>query len=115
MAIAFFNPISEDFYNKFCNSSDLDELIDVCVDNVHEFFSVIQTFHGICNCNLENCQIRLFFEGLENCTKNLRRSSCFLRKKFVSLCEKYSFGFRDYVYNIEKRYIFMLPRSHNIK
>ena len=44
MAIAFFNSIYGDFYNKLYDSSNLDDLIDVCVDYVHEFFSVIQIF-----------------------------------------------------------------------
>ena len=41
MAIAFCNPISEDFYKERHNSFDLDEKIDVCIDNIHEFLSII--------------------------------------------------------------------------
>ena len=52
MAIAFYNPISEDFYNKLHNSCDLDEKI-VCIDNIHEFLTIAQTVHGVCKCNLE--------------------------------------------------------------
>ena len=53
MAIAFYNPISEDFYNKLHNSCDLDEKIDVCIDNIHEFLTIAQTVLGVCKCNLE--------------------------------------------------------------
>lgn len=105
MAIAFFNPIYGDFYNKLYDSSNLDDLIDVCVDNVHEFLSIIQIFHGVHNYNLEKCQMILFFEVLENYTKTLRNSR-FLSKKFVSLCEKYPFDFRDFAYFIEKRFMY---------
>ena len=44
MAIAFYNPISEDFYNRLHNSCDLEEKIDVYIDNIHEFLSIVQTF-----------------------------------------------------------------------
>ena len=37
MAIAFYDPISEDFYNKLNDSCTLDEKIDVFVENIHEF------------------------------------------------------------------------------
>ena len=37
MVIAFYNPISEDFYNKLNDSCTLDEKIDVFVENIHEF------------------------------------------------------------------------------
>ena len=53
MATAFYNPISEDFYNKLPNSWDLDEKIDVCINNIHEFLTIAQTVLGVCKCNLE--------------------------------------------------------------
>ena len=65
MAIAFFNPISEDFHGKPINASYPDEKIEVCVGNINKFLSIIKTFHGIHKCNLERCQVRLFLEGLE--------------------------------------------------
>ena len=37
MVIAFYNPISEDFYNKLNDSCTLNEKIDVFVENIHEF------------------------------------------------------------------------------
>ena len=91
MAIAFYNPISEDFYNKLHNSCDLDEKI-VCIDNIHEFLTIAQTVHGVCKCNLERWQVRLFFEDLESYSKNLTRSDCFLRKNFADLCQKHPEG-----------------------
>ena len=78
-----------------CNSSELDEQIDVCIGNIHEFLSIIRTLHGISKCSLERCQVRLFFEGLEGYSKNLTRSYRFLRKNFVDLCQKYPVGFKD--------------------
>ena len=83
MAIAFFNPISDDFHVKLCNVTTLDEQVEVCTDHNREFLSIIKTFHNIRKCNLEKCQVRLFFEGLEMYSKNLRKSNCHLRKKFV--------------------------------
>ena len=83
MAIAFFNPISDDFHVKLCNVTTLNEQVDVCTDHNREFLSIIKTFHNIRKCNLEKCQVRLFFEGLEMYSKNLRKSNCHLRKKFV--------------------------------
>ena len=83
MAIAFLNPISDDFHVKLCNVTTFDEQVDFCIDHIREFLSIIKTFHNIGKCNLEKCQVRLFFEGLEMYSKNLRKSNCHLRKKFV--------------------------------
>ena len=105
MAIAFYNPISEDFYKKLHNSCDLEEKIDVSINNIHEFLSIINTFHGICKRNLERCQVRLFFEGLE--------SYCFLRKNFIDLYQKYPVSVRDCISCIENRYFLTLPRPHS--
>ena len=44
MVIAFYNPISEDFYKRLHNSCDLEEKTDVYIDNIHEFLSIVQTF-----------------------------------------------------------------------
>ena len=113
MAIAFFHPISEDFYKKLYNSRDLDEKIDAFIKNIHECLSIIQTFYGIRKCNLERYQIRLFFEGLESYSKNLRRSNRFLRKDFIDFCQKYPLGFIDCVPVVESRCFLILPRSNN--
>ena len=44
MEIAFFNPTSEDFHRKRINGSYLNEKIEVCDNNIHEFLSIIQIF-----------------------------------------------------------------------
>ena len=84
MVIAFYNPISEDFYNRLHNSCDLEEKIDVYIDNIHEFLSIVQTFElwNIGKFNLERCQVRFFFECLESYCKGIR-SNRFLRKNFI--------------------------------
>ena len=45
MAIAFYNPTSEDFYKKLNSSYDIDEEIDGCIENINFFLSIIQIFH----------------------------------------------------------------------
>ena len=95
MAIAFFIPISEDFHTKLSNASYPDGKIEVGVDNIYNFVSIIKTFHGLRKCDLEKCQVQLFLEGLESYGKELRKSRRLLRKNFNDLCEKYPVGFRD--------------------
>ena len=113
MAIAFFNPISEDFHIKFTNATYHDEEIKVCVDNIAEFLSIIKTCHSICKCDLEKCQVKLFIEGLESYGKKLRRSSRLLRKNFTNLCEKYPTGFRHCIAIGQNKHFIMKPRSDN--
>ena len=43
MAIVFFNPISEVFPRKLTNATYPDVKIEVCVDNIGEFLSIIMT------------------------------------------------------------------------
>ena len=45
MAIALHNPVSDDFHVKLCNTTTLDEQIDVCINNVCEFLSIVEKFH----------------------------------------------------------------------
>ena len=112
MAIAFFNQISEDLQTKLSNASYLNGKIEVCVDNIHNFVSVIKTFHGIRKCDLERYQVRLFLEGLESYGRELRKSRCLLRKNFTDLCEKYPVDFRDCIAITQNRYFMMIPRSN---
>ena len=89
MAIAFFNPLSENSYSKLVNCADFNDLIDICVENINESFPAIKRIHDSQPCNLETCQVRSFCEGFENSLKdNLRRSSRFLRKELILLSEK---------------------------
>lgn len=113
MVVVFYNPISEEFHNKPHNSCNLDEKIDACVQYVHEFLSIIQTFHGTRKCNLEKCQVGLFVDSLESHSKNLRRSSRFLRKKCTDPGEKYLTGFMDCPSVVENRYFLILRRSNS--
>ena len=57
MTITCFNPISEDFHTKLTNASYPDGKIEVYIDNVHNFVSIIKNFHGIRKCDLERCQV----------------------------------------------------------
>lgn len=97
MAVAFYNPISDDFHIKLCNSTTFDEQVDACTQYIHEFLSIIQNFYGIHKCNLGRCQVRLYFESLEIYSKNLRKSNRHLRKNFVQISQKYPEGFKDCV------------------
>lgn len=113
MAIAFSNPLPDDFYNRVHNSCNFDEKTDFCAVNIHEFLSIIKIFHGFCKCSLERCQVRLFFEGLESYSSSLRRSDSFVTNNFIDLCQKYPVGVKDCVSIIENRPFIMLPRPHN--
>ena len=113
MAIAFFNPISEDFHTKLSNASYPDGKIEVCVNNIQNFVSIIKTFHGLCKCDLKNCQVPSFPEDLESYGKELRKSRRLLRKNFTALCKKYPVGFRDCVALAQNRYFMMISRPNN--
>ena len=107
-----FNPTSEDFHTKLSNAGHLNGKIEVCVNNIHNFVSIIKTFHGIRKCDLERCQVQLFLEGLESYGKELRKSRHLLRKNFIDHCEKYPVGFRDCIAIAQNRYFMMIPRSN---
>ena len=109
MAIAFFNPISEDFHIKVTNATYHDEKVEVCVNNIAEFLSIIKTCHSIRKCNLEKCQVNLSIEGLESYGKKLRKSSHLLRKNFANLCEKYLTGFRHCIAIAQNKHFVMKP------
>ena len=115
MAITFFNPISEDFHTKLSNASYADGKIEVCVNNIQNFVSIIKTFHGHHKCDLKNCQVRSLLEGLESYGEELRKSRRLLRKNFIALCKKYPVGFRDCVALAQNRYFMMTPRPNNNK
>ena len=73
--------------------------------------SVINLFYGIRKCNLERCHVRLFLEGLEMYSKNLRKSNHHVKKDFVWISGKYQEGFKDCVALARNRYFLMLPIS----
>ena len=88
MAIAFFSYLNSNLSKKFNDCNSFDELIDVCVENVFEFHAVIKLVHGSRFCNLENCQVKSFCEGLgEYLLNSVRRSDRLLRIK-LCLCLK---------------------------
>ena len=45
MSIAFFMPTSGSFYQKIQEASSFDEKVNLCIENVDEFSSVIKKFH----------------------------------------------------------------------
>ena len=55
MVIAFFNPISENFYSRLIDCNHFDNLIDMCVEHINEFSYTIKDIHGSQSCNLEIC------------------------------------------------------------
>ena len=97
MTIAFYNPISAPFHNSTRAASNFNEMVDCCVENVNEFVDMIEKFHSVRNCELERCQIKLFFENLKLYLGKERKSSHLLRKFFFELSEAYPTGFRDCV------------------
>lgn len=112
MAIAFYNPTSEDFYKKLNSSYDIDEKIDGCIENINFFLSIIQIFH-ILSVIWKIVKYDYFLESLKSYSKNLRRSSHFLRRTFfIDLFQKYPVSFRDCVSAVENRYFLMLSRSY---
>ena len=112
MAIAFYNPTSEDFYKKLNSSYDIDEEIDGCIENINFFLSIIQIFH-ILSVIWKIVKYDYFLESLKSYSKNLRRSSHFLRRTFfIDLCQKYPVSFRDCVSAVENRCFLMLSRSY---
>ena len=113
MAIAFLNPISENFHIKLTNATYHDKKIEVCVDNIAEFLSIIKTYHGVHKCDLEKCQVKLFIEGFESYGKKFRKSSSLLRKNFTNLCEKYPAGFRNCIAIAQNKHFIMKPKSSN--
>ena len=106
----FFSCLNSNLSKKFNDCYNFDELIDVCVEIVFEFHGVIKLAHGSCFCNLENCQVKSFYESLgEYFSNSVRRSDRLLRNKIVSLSEMYPVGFRDCVFKLKRGHIVILP------
>ena len=104
MAIEFFNSVSENLYSKLIDCKDFDNLIDICVEHINEFFSTIKGIEGSQSCNLETQSISLTFEHLEKYLKeNLRRSKRLVRKELILIFEKYAVGFGDCIFLIKKK------------
>ena len=53
--MVFFNPISENFYSKLIDCNHFDNLIDICVEHINKFSSIIKGIHGSRSCSLEIC------------------------------------------------------------
>ena len=82
----FFSYSNSNLSKKFNDCNSFDELIDVCVENDFEFHTVIKLAHGSRFCNLDNWQVKSFYEGLgEYLSNSVRRSDRLLRNKIVSL------------------------------
>ena len=46
MAISFLNLISENFYGNPILCNDLNDVIDVCAENIYDFSSAIKGIHS---------------------------------------------------------------------
>ena len=46
MAISFLNLISENFYGNPILCNDLNDVIDVCAENIYDFSSAIKCIHS---------------------------------------------------------------------
>ena len=40
----FFNPLSKNFYRELVNCTDFNDLIDICVENINNFFLQLNIF-----------------------------------------------------------------------
>ena len=106
----FFSYLNSNLSKKFNDCNNFDELIDVCVENVFEFHAVIKLTHGSRSCNLENYQVKSFYEGLgEYLSHSVRRNDRLLRNKIVSLSEMYPVGFRDCIFILKRGHVVILP------
>ena len=47
MSIPFFTPTSGSFYQKIQEVPSFDEKVNICIENVSEFCSVIKKFHEL--------------------------------------------------------------------
>ena len=104
MSIPFFTPTSGSFYQKIQEVPSFDEKVNLCIENVSEFCSVIKKFHELRGCPLVCCVVGLFSDGLYNyIQKRGRRSPHLLKKNFVGLCKKYPQGFESF-FKIVKSY-----------
>ena len=110
MAIAFFTYLNSNLSSKLNNCNNFNEVIDVCVESVFEFYFVIKLVQGSCLCNLENCQVKSFYESLgEYFSSSIRKSDHLLRRKIVSLSKMYPVGFRDFIFILKHGHVVILP------
>ena len=75
MTIAFFKHLNSNLSSKLNHCNNFNEVIDVCVENVFEFHTVIKLVHGSHLYNTENCQVKSFYEILENTLLGALRES----------------------------------------
>ena len=109
MVIAFLSYLNNNLSKQFNDCNNFDELIDVYVENIFEFYAVIKLAHGSRFCNLENCQVKSFYEGLgKHSSNSVRRSDRLLRNKIVSLSEIYPVGFRDCIFILKRGHVVIL-------
>ena len=107
----FFTHLISNLKNKLNNCNTFSEVIDICVENVFEFHSLINLANGSCFCNLENFQVKSLCESLgKYLTNSVKRSDHLLKKKLVSLSEMYPVGFRDCIFMLKHGHVVILPR-----
>ena len=101
MVIAFLSYLNNNLSKQFNDCNNFDELIEFC--------AVIKLAHGSRFCNLENCQVKSFYEGLgKHSSNSVRRSDRLLRNKIVSLSEIYPVGFRDCIFILKRGHVVIL-------
>ena len=85
------------------------------MDNIYEFHSLIKPAHDSRVCDLEKCQVNLFYDSLSKCLENNVRSNRLLRRKIVSLSLLYPAGFRDCIFVLKLAILlfFVLDKTKN--
>ena len=112
MVIAFFTCLINNLSRKLNYCKNIDEVIDVFVDNICEFHSLVKFIHDSCICDLGNCQVRFLCDSLgEYFENNVRRSNHLLRRKSILLSVLYPAGFRDCVFILKRAIVTILPSS----
>ena len=111
MVIAFYDPISAHFHNSICATSNFNETVDCCIENITEFVNDIKKFHDAKNCQLSARQVNPFLRGLQNYLDNERKSYRLPRKYYFQLCDAYPTGFRGCVSIARKKYLLIILRK----
>ena len=110
MAIAFFTYLNSNLSSKLNNCNNFNEVIHVCIENVFGFHTVIKLVCGSHLCNIENCQVKSFYESLgEYLSRSITRIDRLLRRKIVSLSKMYPVGFRDCIFILKRGHVVILP------
>ena len=109
MAIAFFNYSSSNLSRKLNDCKNIEEVIDVCVDNIYELHSLIKLAHDSRVCDFENCHVKLVCDSLSKYLENnVRICNRLLRRKIVSLSLLCPTGFGDCIFILKRAIVTIL-------